>query len=69
MARLQAKREKFFRIKKQQVVIGDFWLVPKIPVTEKIQQIMDDPFPSTDKAIAVPTWEAQRFTKLYRTLK
>lgn len=48
------------------VVVGDFWVVPGTPVVYKAHQIMENPFPTTEDGIAVPTWEAKKFTKLCR---
>lgn len=65
MLRLGAKRKNLAHAGSS-VVVGDFWVVPESPVVSKAHAIMENSFPSTKEGIAVPSWEAKRFTKLCR---
>jgi len=50
------------------VIVGDFWVVPNHPVVSIAHEIMENVFPSTKEGIAIPTWEAKKFTKLCRCI-
>jgi len=63
MLRLKAKRKNLAHAGSS-VIVGDFWVVPENPFVSKAHEVMENSFPCTKEGIAVPTWEAKRFTKL-----